>query len=375
MYFRYFSFSLLVVIVAMATAEKSVAQAMLLKNPPLHYICYRAAGPIIVDGKADEKCWKNAPWSEEFIDIEGPAMPAPLHSTRIKMLWDTSYLYIFALMEEPHLWATLTERESVIFYDNDFEVFIDPDGDTHNYYELEINAFGTEWDLMLTKPYRFGGLPITAWNINGLKSGVHLNGTINQPSDTDTSWSVELAIPLSIIAETADSLAIPVDGKQWRINFSRVHWKLEVKDGKYVKATNPATGKPFPEYNWVWSPQWAINMHKPEYWGYLQFSESIAGAETITYTPEPDFEVKALMRELFNRQYQYSRENNRFAKNINQLVKPGEFQAMEAILMEATETSFIISAPAGCTRYRWYLSHDSRIWKSESNMPVEILPR
>ena len=43
-------------------------------------------------------------------------------------------------MEEPDLWGTLTARDSVIFHDNDFEVFIDPDGDTHAYYELEVNA-------------------------------------------------------------------------------------------------------------------------------------------------------------------------------------------------------------------------------------------
>ena len=51
---------------------------------------------------------------------------------------------------------TLTEHDSVIFQDNDFEVFIDPDGDNHNYYEIEINALNTEWDLRLPKPYRDG---------------------------------------------------------------------------------------------------------------------------------------------------------------------------------------------------------------------------
>ena len=47
-----------------------------------------------------------------------------------------------------------TQHDAVIFHNNDFEVFIDPDGDTHNYYELEINALNTVWDLFITKPYR-----------------------------------------------------------------------------------------------------------------------------------------------------------------------------------------------------------------------------
>jgi len=43
---------------------------------------------------------------------------------------------------------------SIIFHDNDFEVFLDPDGDNWMYYEIEVNAAGQVWDLMLVKPYR-----------------------------------------------------------------------------------------------------------------------------------------------------------------------------------------------------------------------------
>src|SRR5207302_4948895 len=64
---------------------------------------------------------------------------------------------VFAELEEPHVWGTITRKNKVIFYDNDFEVFIDPDGDNHNYYEFEINALNTIWELTLVKPYRNGG--------------------------------------------------------------------------------------------------------------------------------------------------------------------------------------------------------------------------
>jgi hypothetical protein len=43
---------------------------------------------------------------------------------------------------------------SIIFLDNDFEVFIDPDGDNWMYYELEVNALAQIWDLLLIRPYR-----------------------------------------------------------------------------------------------------------------------------------------------------------------------------------------------------------------------------
>ena len=81
-----------------------------------------------------------------------------------KMLWDDDYFYIGAYIEEPNVWATLTKRDSIIFQDNDFEIFIDPDGDSHNYYELEMNALNTVWDLFLVKPYRDGGPALHAWD-------------------------------------------------------------------------------------------------------------------------------------------------------------------------------------------------------------------
>ena len=119
---------------------------------PETYICYRAVEPIEVDGKLDEASWGNAPWTAYFVDIEGDLKPRPRFKTRVKMLWDDDYFYFAAEMEEPDVWGTLTQRDAIIFYDNDFEVFIDPNGDTHEYYEFEMNALNTGWDLFLARP-------------------------------------------------------------------------------------------------------------------------------------------------------------------------------------------------------------------------------
>jgi hypothetical protein len=244
----------------------TLAAAAFAADPlPKTYDCPRAKGPVRVDGRLDDSAWQAAPWTDYFVDIEGDKKPNPRFRTRAKMLWDDDYFYVAAEMEEPHVWGTLTKHDSVIFHDNDFEVFIDPNGDTLEYYEFEINALNTGWDLFLDKPYRYGGKARNEWEIPGLRTAVHIRGTLNDPKDKDAGWSVEIAFPWKVLAEFAHKPAPPKPGDEWRVNFSRVEWQHEIVDGKYRKV--PKTK----EDNWVWSPQGVINMHVPEHWGRVRF--------------------------------------------------------------------------------------------------------
>ena len=69
------------------------------KITPLNYVATQAAGKIKIDGKLDERAWKNAKWSEPHSDIEGNVKPKPRFDTRFKLLWDNLYLYFACLME------------------------------------------------------------------------------------------------------------------------------------------------------------------------------------------------------------------------------------------------------------------------------------
>ena len=311
---------------------------------PRRAICYRTAAPLEVDGRLDEPAWAATAWSAAFIDIEGDRQP-PL-ATRVKMLWDDEFFYVAAHMEEPHVSATLTARDSVIFQDNDFEVFIDPDGDTHAYYELEVNALNTVWDLMLVQPYRDGGPAIHAWDIAGLETGVHVSGTINRADDRDDSWSVEIAMPWKILAEAAPGRTAPRAGDQWRVNFSRVQWRFDVKDGKYVKRPDPKTGKPLPEDNWVWSPQGAINMHMPERWAFVEFSSAVAGSQVTPFVENRNERVKWALRRLYYRQRDYRAANGKYAADVSALGGPAiQVDGLEfAPVMSATESQYEIRA-------------------------------
>jgi len=289
-------------------------------TPPKGYVCYRAVAPLRIDGKLDDVAWRRAPWSDPFVDIEGQAKPRPRFRTRVKMLWDDDAFYIAAEMEEPHLWATLTKHDAVIFQDNDFEVFLDPDGDSHEYYELEINALNTTWDLFLPRPYKDGGKARNDWEIRGLRSAVYLQGTLNDPRDTDRGWSLELAIPWADLAAYARRPAPPRDGDQWRVNFSRVQWRRQVVDGRYRKVPG------LREDNWVWSPQGVINMHRPESWGGVQFSTA-PGA--LTYQPDPGGPARDLLHGLYYAQRDYRKQHGRWAASLVELGVPAAGVTLE----------------------------------------------
>lgn len=265
------------------------------QNIPRAYIAYQTSGPIEIDGNDEEASWQNAPWSDSYIDIEGEKKPK--YDTKMKMLWDDNYLYVFANIEEPHVWGTLKERDTIIFYNNDFEIFIDPDGDTHNYYEFEVNALNTIWDLFLSKPYRNGGTILGGWDFKGIRSAVSVQGTLNNSNDEDQGWQVEVAIPWSFRTHPKGEAIIPKN-EFWRMNFSRVNWNFDLENGRYARAKEKGAENYLPEYNWVWSSQGVINMHEPEHWGYVYFSENRTG-ETDRFSIPKDEYVKWYLYDLY----------------------------------------------------------------------------
>jgi len=338
------------------------AQSRIPNFAPKHYICYQSEAPLQIDGKLDEASWEKAPWTDEFIDIEGEHMPKPRFATRAKMLWDSEYLYIAADMEEPHVWGTLTERDAVIFYDNDFEVFIDPDGDSHFYYEFEMNALNTIWDLMLTAPYRDDrNVVLNSWDIRGIKTAVNVRGTLNNPEDEDQGWSVEIAMPWKVLKEKSATGKMPGNGEYWRINFSRVEWQTEVVDGNYKKKINPETNKSYPEDNWVWTAQSYINMHRPETWGFLVFDTAIVGEGDASFSiPESEY-IKWELRKVYYRQNDYFREHGKYAHKVKEL---GMSESKYTIEMVAGET-FYNATICQTGNICWQINEKGRVDRSK----------
>ncbi len=280
--------------------------------PPMVYRAQYASTAPVIDGVVGEKEWKQAPWTPFFVDIEGSRKPLPRFQTRARMMWDDRCLYIGAYLQEPHVIGTLRQRDTVIFYDNDFELFMDPDGDCLSYMEFEMNALNTVWDLFLPKPYRAKGDADNSWNMDGLRTATHVYGTINDPSDTDSGWSVELAIPWTALRRGGVTGA-PLVGDKWKINFSRVEWKYDITPTGYVKRKGP-------EDNWVWSPQWVVDMHRPEFWGELVFARKSGPVPPA----DPAWDAYVYLSRIWYAQNEYKTAHGSFARSLSELKMEAE---------------------------------------------------
>lgn len=318
-------------------------------NPPVYFI-KRAKGSLDLNGNINKPFWNDIPFTEEFVDISGHDFPKPRFRTRAKLCWDDTNLYIGALLEGDEIWATIKQRDSVMYYDNDFEVFIDPSSSTHNYMELELNAYNTQWDLMLTHPYRDGGRSISCWDMKGVRTATHIEGSINDPNADNRFWSVEIVIPFKSLMETYSKEENPPElercypcrnaprtGEFWRMNFSRVQWLVDVIDGKYIKRRGE-DNKLLPEDNWVWAPTGLIDIHCPEFWSFVFFTENGESCEI------PEDELRKLeLRRIYYAEYSFFKEHGRFSESLSEL---GCKKLSYDILIETTSRLFELSCPS-----------------------------
>ncbi|MCV9927540.1 carbohydrate-binding family 9-like protein [Flavobacterium sp. LS1R49] len=324
---------------------------------PKTYVAHKTENPITIDGDESDPAWNKVAWTDLFTDIEG--IEKPKYATQVKMLWDETNFYILAKLEEPHVWANLKQRDTIIFYNNDFEVFIDPDSDTFNYYELEINALNTAWDLFLSKPYRENdNVVLNDWNITGLKSAVKIKGTLNDPTDIDEGWVLEIAIPWAAYKTSYYDKNVPVDNF-WRVNFSRVNWQHAITNGKYERKKD-SDGKFLPEYNWVWSPMGVINMHEPEKWGYVYFSSK---DDVNSFTIPQDEKVKWELYNLYRAQKEYYQKHKVWATSLKSLTKETisvDNKILKPIL-ENHATGFNISVKSPFSNKTLIIKQDGKI--------------
>ncbi|MDB5137749.1 MAG: hypothetical protein JWP37_4352 [Mucilaginibacter sp.] len=355
-----FVLSLIILYAFSAKAQSGFKGLENLFTTPQNYIVYHTDHPPVIDGNINELAWQQVSWTNEFVDIEGAGKPRPTFPTMVKMLWDDSCLYIAAHITEPQVWATLKNHDDIVFHDNDFEVFLNPNNTTQPYFEIETNALNTIFDLLLNKPYRDGGNPIINWDVKGLRPAVKIQGTLNNASDTDEGWTVEMAIPFKSVS-LGNRVQVPREGTQWRINFSRVEWDTKVVDGKYVKLTD-GSGNALPEHNWVWSAQGVVNMHYPERWGYLQFSKQ--PVNSVTFNLPYSEQQKQYLWLIYYRQKQWYKDHNAYAISLPVLGLSDHIDINKKtnnLELEATRHQFIALITDSENKITWVINQEGFI--------------
>lgn len=251
----------------------------------------RAAGPVVVDGKPDEKAWAGAEESARFVDLIA-GTPA-FRDTRVRLLWDDTNLYAAYRVEEPRVRAKLVQHNDPIYTENDVEFFIAGDD---AYYEFEINARNTVYEVFFLwesayetggfsrlpefrrdRLQGFNGVGFTThprgrrlghfdWRFPGLRTAVHVDGTLNDDSDKDRGWTVELAFPWDGIRRlfpNGGRTIPPAEGDEWRMDFSRFNTEKE-----------PAPAKD--SGGWALSPHGIWDSHIPECFARVRFTTNTA---------------------------------------------------------------------------------------------------
>ncbi|MDP2984034.1 MAG: carbohydrate-binding family 9-like protein [Candidatus Latescibacter sp.] len=243
-------------------------------QPIPEYTILKAPDKIVIDGKLDEPGWKNAPFTAPFVVYTDASVPR--FSTRAKLLWDDTYLYIAFVMNDSDVWAKTkvydeSNQKNCLCNEEVAEIYLDPDGDGLNYLETEINSYGAVMDLLLDKEFKKGGHMDLSWGWKGLKTGITIQGTLNDSTDVDKGWTCEFAFPFREIAPVAPSMNFPPKpGDTWHLNLYRYN---------YDRATIK-----YPELS-AWSQtDRERGFHAPDRFGKVIFSDAVQSQTFREYT-------------------------------------------------------------------------------------------
>lgn len=198
----------------------------------------KTAESISIDGKLDEDAWGNV----EPLELEPFGGESPLGS-KVKVVRTDKHLYLGGRLEDGHVWSTKSERDANTWEEEVLELFADVDGDGQNYLELQINPKGTVFDANFKKRLGDGKGSrrdqidrAKKFDLEGLESAVHVEGTLNDDEDEDEFWSVEMKIPLTSLPGIDDASKL---GNEWAVNLYRYDRPSDQKTVTYGWSTRP----------------------------------------------------------------------------------------------------------------------------------------
>ena len=100
----------------------------------------------------------------------------------------------------------------------------------------------------------------SGWQSEGVRIATTIDGTLNDDSDRDSGWTLEIAIPFDNFRHLGGRIP-PRAGDRWRLNLNRCAGRTA---GQYAMWSDSGTPKP--------------QFHVPERFGVAVFSERATGA-------------------------------------------------------------------------------------------------
>jgi hypothetical protein len=223
------------------------------------YKVAKVKGPITVDGKMDESGWQNAE-VQPFNYFYRGDRPPEKQNTKFRMLWDDENLYLFYDMED----TSLTAREKIMderpYLDDCIEFFCMPVPDSINmHFAFELNIWKVPYDFVILWKFNQGRhVYIKSYN-PVYKVEVTYEGTINDDTDRDKGWKMELAIPFTAFSDFYSSYPAK-PGTKWAFQSVR-------QDRNLVTDKMRSTSTLFPIYDI------RKDVHQPSRFGLLEFTE------------------------------------------------------------------------------------------------------
>ncbi len=172
------------------------------------------------NGDLDRAVWKDIPTTSDFVlAMDGQR---PTQRTWAKACWDDTALHVAFWCEDVDIWNDMTERDDFVWKQETAEVFLVPGLDATWYYEFQFSPRNVVRDVLVHNPtgrredYVFDG----SWNCEGLETAVQVRGTLDDRSDRDEGWSLEVCIPFRAL--DLRSGRPPEDGEEWLFNLQRI---------------------------------------------------------------------------------------------------------------------------------------------------------
>ena len=198
-------YSLIAFLLLIFSTQQIQSQAILI---------HKSKSPLQIDGDLSD--WKT-PSSREFVIHNSGNKPK--QSTIALLSWDKKYLYIAYNCIDSEIVGKARKQDSPLFETDDLvEIFIDPDGNGKDYLEVGVNAFNSNYDVLIQ---------CTAKECDGRKSNMSftIKGLQTASKITEFGYSVEIAIPFSSLNEiTNGNFKTPKNGTTWKGNLFRIDY-------------------------------------------------------------------------------------------------------------------------------------------------------